>query len=194
MEVPGEQGITELLRAWGDGDQQALEKLTPLVYKELHRVAHRYMADERAGHTLQTTALVNEVYLRLVDVRGVRWQDRAHFFAICARTMRRILIDFARSRQYQKRGGEAVSVTLDEALGVSPEPAVDFVVLDDALNALGKLDPRKTQVVELRFFGGLNVEETAEVLKISLDTVMRDWKFARAWLARELSGEKPDGT
>ena len=194
MEVPGEQGITELLRAWGDGDQQALEKLTPLVYKELHRVAHRYMADERAGHTLQTTALVNEVYLRLVDVRGVRWQDRAHFFAICARTMRRILIDFARSRQYQKRGGEAVSVTLDEALGVSPEPAVDFVVLDDALNALGKLDPRKTQVVELRFFGGLSVEETAEVLKISLDTVMRDWKFARAWLARELSGEKPDGT
>ena len=194
MEVPGEQGITELLRAWGDGDQQALEKLTPLVYKELHRVAHRYMADERAGHTLQTTALVNEVYLRLVDVRGVRWQDRAHFFAICARTMRRILIDFARSRQYQKRGGEAVSVTLDEALGVSPEPAVDFVVLDDALNALGKLDPRKTQVVELRFFGGLNVEETAEVLKTSPETVMRDWKFARAWLARELSGEKPDGT
>ena len=194
MEVPGEQGITELLRAWGDGDQQALEKLTPLVYKELHRVAHRYMADERAGHTLQTTALVNEVYLRLVDVRGVRWQDRAHFFAICARTMRRILIDFARSRQYQKRGGEAVSVTLDEALGVSPEPAVDFVVLDDALNALGKLDPRKTQVVELRFFGGLNVEETAEVLKISPETVMRDWKFARAWLGRELSGERPDGT
>ena len=194
MEVPGEQGITELLRAWGDGDQQALEKLTPLVYKELHRVAHRYMADERAGHTLQTTALVNEVYLRLVYVRGVRWQDRAHFFAICARTMRRILIDFARSRQYQKRGGEAVSVTLDEALGVSPEPAVDFVVLDDALNALGKLDPRKTQVVELRFFGGLNVEETAEVLKISPETVMRDWKFARAWLGRELSGERPDGT
>ena len=194
MEVPGEQGITELLRAWGDGDQQALEKLTPLVYKELHWVAHRYMADERAGHTLQTTALVNEVYLRLVDVRGVRWQDRAHFFAICARTMRRSLIDFARSRQYQKRGGEAVSVTLDEALGVSPEPAVDFVVLDDALNALGKLDPRKTQVVELRFFGGLNVEETAEVLKTSPETVMRDWKFARAWLGRELSGERPDGT
>ena len=187
MEVPGEQGITELLRAWGDGDQQALEKLTPLVYKELHRVAHRYMADERAGHTLQTTALVNEVYLRLVDVRGVSWQNRAHFFAICARTMRRILIDFARSRQYQKRGGEAVSVTLDEALGVSPEPAVDFVVLDDALNALGKLDPRKTQVVELRFFGGLSVEDTAEVLKISPETVMRDWKFARAWLARELA-------
>ena len=194
MTAPAEQGVTELLRAWSDGDQQALEKLTPLVYQELHRVAHRYMADERAGHTLQTTALVNEVYLRLVDVRGVNWQNRAHFFAICARTMRRILIDSARSRQYQKRGGEAVSVTLDDALGVSSQPAVDLVALDDALKGLGKLDPRKTQVVELRFFGGLSVEETAEVLKISPDTVMRDWKFARAWLARELSGERPDGT
>ena len=194
MEGPPEQGITQLLRAWGDGDQRALEKLTPLVYEELHRAAHRYMADERAGHTLQPTALVNEVYLRLVDVRGVNWQNRAHFFAICARTMRRILIDFARSRQYQKRGGEAVSVTLDDALGVSAQPAADLVALDDALKGLGKLDPRKTQVVELRFFGGLSVEETAEVLKISPDTVMRDWKFARAWLARELSGERPDGT
>ena len=186
MAAPPE-GITQLLRAWGDGDQQALEKLTPLVYNELHRVAHRYMADERAGHTLQTTALVNEVYLRLVDVRGVSWQNRAHFFAICARTMRRILIDFARSRQYQKRGGEAISVTLDNALDVSTQPAVDFVVLDDALKGLAELDPRKTQVVELRFFGGLSVEDTAEVLKISPETVMRDWKFARAWLARELA-------
>ena len=194
MTAPAEQGVTQLLRAWGNGDQQALERLTPLVYEELHRVAHRYMADERAGHTLQTTALVNEVYLRLVDVRGVSWQNRAHFFAICARTMRRILTDFARSRQYQKRGGEAVSVTLDDALGVSSQPAVDFVALDDAMKGLGKLEPRKSQVVELRFFGGLSVEETAEVLKISPDTVMRDWKFARAWLARELSGEKPDGT
>src|SRR5215467_4104735 len=194
MTAPSDQSITELLKAWGDGDQQALENLTPLVYKELHRVAHRYMADERAGHTLQTTALVNEVYLRLVDVRGVSWQNRAHFFAICARTMRRILIDFARSRQYQKRGGEAVSVTLDDALGVSLQPAVDLVALDDALRGLAKLDPRKTEVVELRFFGGLNVEETAEVLKISPETVMRDWKFARAWLARALSGGKPDGT
>jgi RNA polymerase sigma factor (TIGR02999 family) len=194
MVGPSDQGITQLLRAWGDGDQQALEKLTPLVYEELHRVAHRYMADERASHTLQTTALVNEVYLRLVDVRGVTWQNRAHFFAICARTMRRILIDFARSRQYQKRGGEAVSVTLDDALGVSSQSAVDLVALDDALKDLGKLDPRKSHVVELRFFGGLSVEETAEVLKISPDTVMRDWKFSRAWLARELSGEKPDGT
>ena len=194
MTAPAEQGVTQLLRAWGNGDQQALERLTPLVYEELHRVAHRYMADERAGHTLQTTALVNEVYLRLVDVRGVSWQNRAHFFAICARTMRRMLTDFARSRQYQKRGGEAVSVTLDDALGVSSQPAVDFVALDDAMKGLGKLEPRKSQVVELRFFGGLSVEETAEVLKISPDTVMRDWKFVRAWLARELSGEKPDGT
>src|SRR6516165_10972063 len=193
MTPPSEQGITQLLQAWGIGDQQALEQLTPLVFKELHRLAEHYMADERLGHTLQTTALVNEAYLRLVDVRGVSWQNRAHFFAICARTMRRILTDFARSRQYQKRGGEAVSVTLDEALGVSPEPAADLVALDDALKGLGKLDPRKTQVVELRFFGGLSVEETAEVLKISPDTVMRDWKFARAWLARELSGERPDG-
>jgi RNA polymerase sigma factor (TIGR02999 family) len=191
MAAPSEQDITQLLRAWGNGDQQALGRLTPLVYKELHRVAHRYMADERAGHTLQTTGLVNEVYLRLVDVRGVSWQNRAHFFAICARTMRRILINFARSRQYQKRGGEAVSVTLEDALGVSRQPAVEFLALDDALKGLAKLDPRKNQVVELRFFGGLSVEETAEVLKISPETVMRDWKVARAWLARELSGETP---
>jgi len=187
MTAPSDQSITELLKAWGDGDQQALENLTPLVYKELHRVAHRYMADERASHTLQTTALVNEVYLRLVDVRGVSWQNRAHFFAICARTMRRILIDFARSRQYQKRGGDAVAVAIEDALEVSDQPAVDLVALDDALNDLAKLDPRKNQVVELRFFGGLSVEETAEVLKISPETVMRDWKFARVWLARELS-------
>jgi RNA polymerase sigma-70 factor, ECF subfamily len=191
MTAPSEEGITQLLIAWRNGDQEALGKLTPLVYEELHRVAHRYMAHERAGRTLQTTALVNEVYLRLMDVRGVSWQNRAHFFAICARTMRRILIDFARSRQSQKRGGQDASVTLDDALGVSPKPAVDLVALDDALNGLAKLDPRKNQVVELRFFGGLSVEETAEVLKISPETVMRDWKLARAWLARELSGETP---
>jgi RNA polymerase sigma-70 factor, ECF subfamily len=193
MDSTSEQGITQLLKAWGNGDQQALKQLTPLVYKELHRVAQRYMADERPGHTLQTTALVNEVYLRLVDVRDVSWQNRAHFFAICARTMRRILIDFARSRQYQKRGGDAVSVTLENALDVPDQPTVGLVALDDALNALAKLDPRKGQVVELRFFGGLSVEETAEVLKISSETVMRDWKFARVWLARELSGEERDG-
>jgi RNA polymerase sigma-70 factor, ECF subfamily len=188
MEPSSENGITQLLQAWGHGDQQALELLTPLVYKELHRLAERYMADERPGHTLQTTALVNEAYLRLVDVRGVSWQNRAHFFAICARTMRRILIDFARSKQYQKRGGDAVAVTIEDALEAADQPAVDLVALDDALNDLAKLDARKSQVVELRFFGGLSVEETAEVLKISPETVMRDWKFARAWLARELSG------
>jgi RNA polymerase sigma-70 factor, ECF subfamily len=185
--TPPEQGITQLLQAWGNGDQQALELLTPLVYKELHRLAERYMADERPGHTLQTTALVNEAYLRLVDVRGVSWQNRAHFFALCARTMRRILIDFARSRQYQKRGGDVVAVAIDEALEVVEQPSVNLVALDDALNDLPKLDPRKAQVVELRFFGGLSVEEAAEALKISPETVMRDWKFARVWLARHLS-------
>lgn len=188
-----EQGITQLLEAWGNGDQQALEQLTPLVYKELHRLAERYMADERPGHTLQTTALVNEAYLRLVDVRGVSWQNRAHFFAICARTMRRILIDFARSRQYQKRGGDVAALEIEDALEVVEQPAVNLVALDDALNDLAKLDPRKVQVVELRFFGGLSVEEAAEVLKVSPETVMRDWKFARVWLARELGGKEPDG-
>ncbi len=194
MTPPSEQGITQLLEAWGNGDQQALQQLTPLVYRELHRLAERYMADERPGHTLQTTALVNEAYLRLVDVRGVSWQNRAHFFALCARTMRRILIDFARSRQYQKRGGDAVAVAIEDALEVLEQPTVDLVALDDALNDLARLDARKTQVVELRFFGGLSVEETAEVLRVSPETVMRDWKFARVWLARELSGKEPDGS
>jgi RNA polymerase sigma-70 factor, ECF subfamily len=193
MTPPSEPGITELLKAWGNGDEQALERLTPLVYDELRRVARRYMAQERASHTLQATALVNEVYLRLVDVQGVSWQNRAHFFAICARTMRRILIGFARSRHFQKRGRSAVSVTFNDALAVLRRPTVDLMVLDDALNGLAKLDSRKSQVVELRFFGGLNVEETAEVLKVSAETVMRDWKFAKVWLARELSGKTPDG-
>ena len=193
MTPPPEQDITELLQAWSNGDEQALEQLTPLVYDELRRVARRYMAQERTGHTLQPTALVNEVYLRLVDVRGVTWQNRAHFFAICARTMRRILIAIARSRHFQKRGGSAVSVTFNDALGVLTRPTVDLMALDDALNGLTKLDSRKSHVVELRFFGGLSVEETAEVLKVSSETVMRDWKFAKVWLARELSGEQPDG-
>jgi RNA polymerase sigma factor (TIGR02999 family) len=192
MPPPSEQDITQLLKAWGHGHQQALEQLTPLVYKELHRVAQRYMAHERPGHTLQATALVNEVYLRLVDVKGVSWRNRAHFFAICARTMRRILIDFARSRQYQKRRGDGVSLTLSDSLDLLAQPAVDLVALDDALNALAKLDPRKSQVVELRFFGGLSIRETAEALKISSETVMRDWKFAKVWLARELRGERSD--
>jgi RNA polymerase sigma factor (TIGR02999 family) len=185
--------ITELLRAWSGGEQEALAKLTPLVYAELHRAAHRYMSRERPGHTLQTTALVNEVYLRLVDARGVTWQDRAHFFGVCARLMRRVLTDFARSKGYLKRGGGSLHVDVEEALVVSPEPRVDLVAVDDALNALAAIDPRKSQVVELRFFGGLSVEETAEVLKVSPETVKRDWRLAKVWLRREMSGEQRDG-
>jgi len=186
--------ITQLLRAWGSGDEGAVEKLTPLVYKELHRLAHRYMAREAPGHTLQTTALIHEVYLRLVNVRDLNWQDRAHFFAVCARLMRHILTDFARSRRYLKRGGDAPHVVLDEALVVSRQLPTDLVALDDALKGLAKVDPRASQVVELRFFGGLSVEEAAEVLKISPETVTRDWRMAKAWLLRELSGEAQHGS
>lgn len=186
--------ITQLLRAWGSGDEGAVEKLTPLVYKELHRLAHRYMAREAPGHTLQTTALIHEVYLRLVDVRELNWQDRAHFFAICARLMRHILIDFARSRRYLKRGGDAPHVVLDEALVVSRQLPADLLALDDALKGLAKVDPRASQVVELRFFGGLSAEEAAEALKISAETVTRDWRMAKAWLLRELSGETQHGS
>jgi RNA polymerase sigma factor (TIGR02999 family) len=185
--------ITGLLRAWSNGDAQALEKLTPLVYDELHRTARRYMAREHAGHTLQATALINEVYVRLVDLHDVMWKDRAHFFALCASMMRRILTDFARSRNYQKRGGSARQVTLDEKLLISREPPPDIVALDDALNCLAGVDPRKSQVVELRFFGGLSVGETAEVLQVSDETVKRDWRMAKLWLLRELSAEKQDG-
>src|SRR5437879_3637062 len=170
--------ITQLLQAWGNGDERALEKLTPLIYEELHKVAQRYMAREGAGHTLQTTALVNEVYLRLLEVREVTWQNRAHFFAVCARLMRRILTDFARSRRYLKRGGDAQHVSLDEALVVSEEPRADVLALDDALNSLSAFDERKGKVVELRFFGGMPVEETAEVLNVSADTVLRDGGLA----------------
>jgi len=185
--------ITSLLHAWRRGDQLALEQLTPVVYQELHRMARRYMAREREGHTLQTTALINEVYLRLVKVKEVEWQDRAHFFAVSAQLMRRILTDFARSHQYQKRGRGAPHVSLDEALNVSPEPTVDLVALEQALTRLGQTDARKSKVVELRFFGGMTVEETAEVLQISSETVMRDWSMARAWLMRELDGGGRDG-
>jgi RNA polymerase sigma factor (TIGR02999 family) len=185
--------VTQLLRAWGSGDDRALEKLTPLVETELHRLAHRYMTREKPGHTLQTTALVNELYLKLVNVQDMTWQDRAHFFAISARMMRHILTDFARSRQFQKRGGAAQHVTLDEALIASPEQDTDMVALDEALSQLAAVDARKSQVVELRFFGGLNVDETAEVLKVSRETVIRDWKFAKVWLLRELSGAKGNG-
>lgn len=187
----GSHEITRLLVDWRKGDQAAFEQLIPLVHDELRRVAHRHMAHERAGHTLQATALVNEAYMRLIDIRQVNWQDRAHFFAMSSRLMRRILVDFARSKGYQKRGGGAQKVTLDEALIVSQDARHDLVAIDDALNALAVVDARKAQVVEMRFFGGLSVEETAEALKVSVDTVMRDWKLAKAWLLRELAGQTP---
>jgi len=185
--------ITELLRAWGAGDEDALERLTPHVYDELRKAAKRHMARERDGHTLQATALINEVYLRLVDLEGIGWQDRAHFFAICARLMRRILIDHARSRGYLKRGGDAQQVTLDEDLMVCADPAFDLVALDGALQKLATVDSRKSRVVELRFFGGLSVKETAAVLEVSTDTVTRDWNLAKAWLLREMEGGQRRG-
>jgi RNA polymerase sigma-70 factor (ECF subfamily) len=178
--------VTGLLLAWTDGDRTAIEKLMPLVYAELHRLAKRYMRRELAGHTLQTSALVNEAYLRLIDVRGVRWQSRAHFFAVSAQIMRRILVDFARTKQNLKRGGGAQQVTLDEGLVVSPKRGADLLALDEALSKLSALTPRQGQVVELRYFGGLNEEEVAVVLKISPRTVRNNWSFARAWLYREL--------
>jgi RNA polymerase sigma-70 factor, ECF subfamily len=189
---PSSVEVTHLLKAWGQGDEDALSRLMPLVEAELHRLAHRYMSREKPEHTLQTTALVNEVYLRLVDIAQVSWQDRAHFFAISARMMRRILTDFARSRNYQKRGGAALQVSFDEALAVSKEQDKEIVAVDEALLALAAVDARKSQVVELRFFGGLSVEETAEVLKVSPETVKRDWRFAKAWLYRALSGENDE--
>jgi RNA polymerase sigma factor (TIGR02999 family) len=185
--------VTRLLQAWSEGEQSALERLIPLVYRELHRLARHYMAGQQPGHTLQTTALLNEAYLRLVDSPHQGWQNRAHFFAVSAQVMRRILVDWARSRQALKRGGEARPLRLEEALVVADAPGADLVALDDALKALAVLDPRKCEVVELRFFGGLSVEETAKVLKVSPETVMRDWKSAKRWLRRELSKEKPVG-
>ena len=184
---------TTLLLAWGRGDETALDQLIPLVHDELRQLARRHMAGERPGHTLQATALVNEAYLRLIEVNQVRWQNRAHFFAMASRVMRRILVDAARARGFQKRGGGAETVSLDEALLVSGEPRQDLVALDDALNALAAFDLRKSQVVEMRFFGGLRVEETAAALHVSADTVMRDWRLAKAWLVRELSGERLEG-
>ena len=186
--------VTLLLQAWSAGDEQALDKLAPLVYQELHRTAHRYMARENSGHTLQTTALVNEVYLRLVNVQKVDWQGRSHFYAICARMMRRVLTDFARSRRYPKRGGDAVHLPFEEALFPGRENHPDIVDLDEALNVLAAMDQRKTQVVELRFFGGFSVEETAKVLNVSVETVYRDWKLAKVWLMRELRKENRHGS
>ena len=182
-----EPGVTQLLRAWGQGDEKALETLARLVEHELHRLAHTYICRERPGQPLQTTELVNEVYLRLIDMESVSWHDRNHFFAVSAQIMRRILIDFARSRNNLNRGGGVAQVALDESLAVSAKSAPDIVALDDALDELALLDPRKAQVVELRFFGGLSFEEMAEVLKVSQRTVKRDWKFAKSWLMRALS-------
>jgi len=182
------QEVTQLLHMWCRGEQAALDKLVPLVQGELHRRAHRYMHRERPGHVLQTTALVNEVYLQLIDAPKVDWRDRAHFFAISAKLMRQILVDYARSMDSQKRGGKFRQVSLDECSVFAARPDADLVKLDDALTALAKFDPRKAQVVELRFFGGLNLEEAAEVLKISADTVWRDWDLAKGWLYREMKG------
>ena len=182
------QNVTELLVAWGNGDDSARDELMPLVYEELHRLAHRYMGRERIGHTLQTSGLVNEAYLRLIDQSQVHWQNRAHFFGIAAQMMRRILVDYARSRQYAKRGGGAQQVSLDEALIVSAERADEVVALDDALQDLAQFDQRKSQIVELRFFGGLSIDETAELLKVSPGTVMRDWTLAKAWLRKQVVG------
>jgi RNA polymerase sigma factor (TIGR02999 family) len=185
--VPSSVEVTQLLKAWGRGDDAALSRLMPLVEAELHRLAHRQMSREKPDHTLQTTALVNEVYLRLVDIAQVSWQDRAHFFAISARMMRRILTDFARARNYQKRGAGAVQVSFDEALVVTPENHADILVLDEILTRFAGLYPRQSEVVELRFFGGLEIREVAEALKVSPETVKRDWRFAKVWLLRAMN-------
>jgi RNA polymerase sigma factor (TIGR02999 family) len=181
--------VTQLLNAWGSGDQSALEKLMPLIYDELHRLADRYMAHERPEHTLQTSALVNEAYVRLVDQRDVHWENRAQFFGIAATSMRRILVSYARSRNRAKRGGGALQVPLDDVALLSDERAAEMVALDEALEHLAGVDSRKSQVVELRYFGGLSIDETAEVLKVSPGTVMRDWTLAKAWLRRQITGQ-----
>ena len=181
---------TALLLAWGRGETDAFDRLVPLVHDELRRLARRYMGRERPGHTLQATALVNEAYLRLIEVKQVRWQNRAHFFAMSARVMRRILVDSARARGNNKRGGGIRRVSFDEELMTLPEAGSDLVALDDALSALEVVLPRKSQVVELRYFGGLSIEETAEALQVSPDTVKRDWRFAKLWLLRELRGKR----
>ncbi|HKV41652.1 MAG TPA: sigma-70 family RNA polymerase sigma factor [Blastocatellia bacterium] len=184
--------VTQLLLKWSDGDRAALDDLIPMVYDDLRRLAHHYLRSERAGHTLQTTALAHEVYFRLANQKNVKWQNRGHFFAVCAKLMRRILVDYARSRAYAKREGEARKTALDEARTLVAERPADIVAIDEALKALEALDPRKSQVVELRFFGGLTIEETAEALQVSHATVEREWTTARAWLYREISGGSPD--
>jgi RNA polymerase sigma factor (TIGR02999 family) len=184
---PRQHEITQLLAKWSDGNQSALDELYPLVYDELHRLARRYMSRERRGHTLQTTALINEAYVRLVDQKNVHWANRSHFYAISAQIMRRILIDHARRHAYAKRGGGAQQVSLEEVAAVTPDPGLELVRLDEALKSLAEMDPRRSQVVEMRYFGGLNNEEIAGVLKISENTVTRDWNMARAWLYQQLS-------
>lgn len=192
MEPASNPNVSQLLEAWGAGDQAALEQLMPLVYDELRSIAHRHLGRERAGHTLQTSALVNEAYLKLVKEREMRWQNRAHFFAIAARLMRLILVDYARGRNRVRRGGGAQRVSLDEAMAVSDEQAVDVLAVDEALNRLAAFDERKSRVVELRYFSGLSVEETAEVLQVSAVTVMREWRLAKAWLHRALTEGEDD--
>ena len=186
MDSP-QHDVTQLLNAWREGDQTAREELMTVVYNELHRLAHHYMKKEAPGHLLQTSALLNEAFLRLVDQRNVQWRNRAHFFGIAAQMMRRVLVDYARSRGYAKRGGGLRHISLDEALTVCDQRSAEVVELDDALNQLAQLDPRKSQLVELRFFAGLSIKEAAAVLSVSTGTVMRDWTLAKAWLRREIS-------
>lgn len=192
MAAPLSQDVTQLLKAWGNGEQEALDQLIPLVYHELHRLAHRYMGRERDAHTLQSTALVHEAYERLVDLKEMSWQNRAHFFGVSAQLMRRILVDYARARRYSKRGGEWRQVPLNEAVALFRDRRTDIVALDDALTALAGIDPRKSRVVEMRFFGGLNNKEVAELLHVSEETVLRDWRLAKVWLLKELSQTEPD--
>ncbi len=189
MQPQSSREITRLLVAWSDGDEAALDQLAPLIHAELHRLAHHYMSRERPGHLLQTSALINEAYIRLIDWKNVRWQNRAHFFGVAAQLMRRILVDFARDRQYVKRGGGMLLVSLSDAASFVVQRGEDFVALDEALTALAQIDPRKVRVVEMRFFAGLSIEEVAELLNVSKETVMRDWRLAKVWLLRELAGE-----
>ncbi len=191
--TPTSHEITQLLLAWSEGDKQALDRLVPLVYDELHRLAQSYMRRERAGQTLQTTALIHEAYVRLIDANRVQWQNRAHFFGVAARVMRQILVAMARERGYQKRGGGAGQISLEEGMMIDEGRGEDLVALDEALGALGQFDARKAQVVEMRFFGGLTEEEIAEALDVSPETVRRDWRLARSWLRWRLSGEQNDG-
>jgi RNA polymerase sigma factor (TIGR02999 family) len=194
MPAPTGEDITNLLQAWCAGNQGALDQLIPIVHGELHRLASRYMAAERPDGTLQTTALVNELYLRLVDIRRMAWKDRTHFFAVCSQLMRRVLVDLARSRKSLKRGGHTVQVPMDEHMATCRETAVDLIALDSALDRLTAFDARKSRIVEMRFFAGLSVEETAAVLDVSVETVLRDWRLAKVWLFRELGGDSSDGS